>query len=140
MIGFVSAISASLAVIILITVSSLLGYVNSILPKKGIKKIDETHYQYIMGNVFVGQKPLNQLTVLISEMEVTNEITLISSRPICNFGFNRPEREMIEIATFNFLKIKQYYGAEVNVLDIKTESYESGFNFCYFDMRFSKNI
>jgi hypothetical protein len=140
MIGFVSAISASLAVIILITVSSLLGYVNSILPKKGIKKIDETHYQYIMGNVFVGQEPLNQLTLLISEIEEKNDVVLMSNRPVCNFGFNRSEREMIEIATFNFLKIKKYYGDQVNVLRIHTEEYEAGFNYCYLDVYFSKNL
>jgi hypothetical protein len=47
---------------------------------------------------------------------------------------------MTEVATFNFLKIKQYYGEEVNVLGIHTEEYGGGFNFCYLDMYFSKNI
>ena len=140
MIGFVSAISASLAVIILITVSSLLGYVNSILPKKGVKKIDDTHYQYVMGNIFVREEALNQLTLLVSEIESENNIVLQSNRPVCNFGFNRPEREMIEVATFNFLKIKQYYGDEVSILGVKTEEYEAGFNFCYLDVYFSKSI
>lgn len=139
MIGFVSAISASLAVIILITVSSLLGYVDSILPKTGIRKVTDTHYQYVMGNIFLSQGGLNNLTLLISDLETEKKIILTSHRPVCNFGFNRPEREMLEVVTFNFLKVKQFYSGEVDVLGAKTESYNSGFNFCYLDIYFSVN-
>jgi len=139
MIGFVSAISASLAVIILVTVSSLLGYVGSILPKTGIKKIDETHYQYIMDNVFVGISSLDTLTLTIDALETKNNIALESHRPVCNFGFNRSEREMVEIVTFNFLKINQYYEEDVQVLSAKTEVYDLGINYCYLDLKFSNN-
>jgi|GEM_PF-5948458 len=139
MIGFVSAISASLAVIILITVSSLLAYVSSILPKTGIKQIDDTHYQYVMGNIFVSHKTLSELSLLVTDIEVANSITLVSHRPVCNFSFNRPEREMLEVATFNFLSLKQFYSGEIDVLDIAIESYDSGFNFCYLDMYFSSS-
>ncbi len=140
MIGVVSAISASLAVIILVTVSSLLGYVGSILPKTGIKKVSDNHYKYIMNNVFVGASVLDTLTLTIDGIESKNNIALQSHRPVCNFGFNRSEREMIEIVTFNFLKINKYYEDDVEVLNAKTESYEGGINYCYLDLKFSNNI
>jgi hypothetical protein len=139
MIGFVSAISSALAVIILITITSLLGYVNSFLPKTGLQKINDYHYNYIMGGMFVGQERLNSLTLKVAELEAANNMVLATSRPVCNFGFNRPEREMNEVATFNFIKTKQYYRGEVNVLNIRTEEYNGGFNYCYLDIRFSKN-
>ena len=140
MIGFVCAISASLAVVILITVSSLLGYVDSILPKAGLKKITDTHYQYSMGNVFINPDKLNVLTASISAIEEKNNISLQSQRPVCNYGFNRPEREMLEVVTFNFLRVNHYYGKQIDVLSAKLENYESGINYCYLDIHFEKNI
>jgi hypothetical protein len=137
MIGFVCAISSSLAVIILITISSLLGYLNSILPSTGFKKINETHYQYITGNVFLGGDAMVKLTIGIDDLEKNNNMILLSHRTVCNYGFNRSEREMAEIVTFNFLKIKQYYREDPRVLNAKTENHDSGINYCYVDINFN---
>ena len=139
MIGFVCAISASLAVIILITVSSLLGYVDSILPKGGLIEITENHYRYSMTNVFISAEKLDALTLAIGSIEARKNMTLQSQRPVCNYGFNRPEREMLEVVTFNFLKVSHYYGEGVNILSAKVEEDQSGINFCYLDIFFTKN-
>ena len=62
MIGFVSAISASLAIIILVVISSLIGYVQSIMPAKGLIKIDELTYRYVMEGKFIEDKLIEEDT------------------------------------------------------------------------------
>jgi len=138
MIGFVSAISASLAVIILITVTSLLAYIDSIFPRIGLRKINDLHYQYVMGELFVENSSLSELSLKINLLENEEGVILKSHKPICNYGFNRPEREMLEIVTFNYLKILKFYEDDISVQGVDVELYEAGFNYCYIDLLFTK--
>jgi hypothetical protein len=138
MIGFVCAISASLAIIILITISSLLGYINSVIPKEGLLKISEFHYNYTMDNVFIQASVLAEMTLAIDSLELSNDFDLKYYRAGCNYGFNRVENEMTEIATFNFVRIHQFYGDQVNVEPVEVRYYDEGINTCYIDVYFEK--
>ena len=113
---------------------------DSILPKGGLIEITENHYRYSMTNVFISAEKLDALTLAFGSIEARKKMTLQSQRPVCNYGFNRPEREMLEVVTFNFLKVSHYYGEGVNILSAKVEEDQSGINFCYLDIFFTKNV
>jgi hypothetical protein len=138
MIGFVCAISASLTIVILITISSLLGYIDSMIPKHSLTKVSEFHYHYSMDSVFIEESALKNLTLLVNSLEVNNQLRIMSYRPGCNFGFNRSEKEMTEIATFNFIRMEQFYKNKFSIQSIKIDTYSNGINNCYVDVYFEE--
>jgi hypothetical protein len=131
MMGFVSAISASLAVIVLITVSALLGFISSIMPQHGIKRVDDYQYILVLKYEFISEKGLQELSDHVANIELENQMKLKSVKPLCNYGFDRPEREMQEIVTFNFLILEKYYlTGDVVVKNSLASSYNQGVNYC----------
>ena len=86
MIGFVSAISASLAIIILVVISSLIGYVQSIMPAKGLIKIDELKYRYVMEGKFIEDKLIEEVVVQIENAGLASRV--VSYQTGCNYGTN----------------------------------------------------
>jgi hypothetical protein len=91
-----------------------------------------------MDNVYIQESVLAELTLFINSYELSNNLKLKSYRPGCNYGFNRVENEMTEIATFNFIGIHQFYSDKINVEPIEVRSYDEGINTCYIDVYFEK--
>jgi hypothetical protein len=140
MMGFVCAISAALCIIILITISSLLGYVQSIIPTQGLIKIDELHYYFSTEDTLFQLDGLREITLAINSLETEKKIKLSSMRPGCNFGFNRKQKDMAQTATFNYIRINKFYQNDIqntfSIQPIKVDNYEQGINTCYVDLYF----
>lgn len=132
MIGFVSAISASLAIIILVVISSLIGYVQSIMPAKGLIKIDELTYRYVMEGKFIEDKLIEEVVVQIENAGLASRV--VSYQTGCNYGFNTVEREMLEVSTYNYLVLNQYFQESMKIGN--TNNYEAleVINTCYIDI------
>lgn len=132
MIGFVAAITASLAVIILVVIASLIGFVQSIMPTKGIIKIDELTYRYNMVTPYVSREMLNELVLTVSDMSFSDRIK--SYQNGCNYGFNASEYEMKHIATYNYIATNQYFSGSYPVDHITLYIETDKFNNCYIDI------
>ncbi|TYL48406.1 hypothetical protein [Marinomonas sp. IMCC 4694] len=134
MIGFVSAISASLAIIILVVISALIGYVQSIMPAKGLIKINDLKYRYVMEGKFIENKLLEVIVIEIENAALSHRV--VSYQTGCSYGFNTKKREMQEISTYNYLVLNQYF---LNSMKIETtNNYETTevLNTCYVDINF----
>jgi hypothetical protein len=136
--GFVGAISASLAVIILIAVSSLVAYVDAIAPRVGLSKISDLHYRYVMKNVFVRNDSMVELSLLISDIEEKEKISLQVVKPMCNYGFNMSQREIEEIVTYNYIKLNLWYKETVDVEKVDSFYLDNSINYCQMDFTFKK--
>lgn len=132
MIGFVAAITASLAVIILVVISSLIGFVQSIIPTTGIVKIDENTYRYNMKSPYITHSLLQDLVVIISDMSFSNRIK--SYQTGCNYGFNVDQDEMKRIATYNYLAVNQFFAGTFPIDYIVVSEQDDKMNNCYIDM------
>ena len=140
MMGFVGAISASLAIIILIAVSSLVAYVDAIAPRVGLSKVADLQYRYIMKNAFVRNESMVDLSLVIDNLEKDNNISLISVKPICNYGFNLSEREVDEIVTYNYIKLTMWYKSSVSVEVALSNYFGDAINYCQIDLMFDKKV
>lgn len=132
MIGFVAAITASLAVIILVVISSLIGFVQSIMPSSGIIKIDDLTYRYNLQTPYVNRKLLQDLVLTVSDMSFAGRIK--SYQTGCNYGFNADEYEMKHIATYNYLAVHQFFEGSYPVEHINLLSQPDKMNNCFIDI------
>lgn len=132
MIGFVAAITASLAVIILVVIASLIGFVQSIMPTTGVVKIDEFTYRYNLKTPYVNQEILQELVLTVSDMSFSDRIQ--SYQNGCNFGFNANEKEMKHIATYNYIMTHQFFAGSYPVDHINIISQNKKMNSCFIDI------
>ncbi len=136
MIGFVSALSASLAIMVLVVLSALIGYVQSILPTTGLIRLDEYTYRYVQEDVYIEPRIIGEVILEIDLMGLTNDV--VSYQVGCNHGFNQDSRQATEIATFNYLTINNYFDEKVKIGNIKVEEFPDGFNICYVDINMKR--
>lgn len=132
MIGFVAAITASLAVIILVVIASLIGFVQSIMPTSGLIKIDELTYRYNLQTPYVSQEILKDLVLTVNDMSFGHRIK--SYQTGCNYGFNTNEYEMKRIATFNYIATNQFFSGGYAVDKINIETQTEKMNNCFIDI------
>lgn len=140
MIGFISAVSASLAIFVLISVVTLVAYLDTITPKYGFKKISELHYLYIITDSYLNDSKLTMMQNFITKTSERDTISLESLKPDCNYGFNRDERKATEIVTYNYVQLIQYVqkSGSATVLPINRHSFDVGVNYCHVDLMFKK--
>ncbi|WED20667.1 hypothetical protein L3Q72_08385 [Vibrio sp. JC009] len=132
MIGFVAAITASLAVIILVVISSLIGFVQSIMPTTGLIKIDEVTYRYNLQTPYVSREVLKDLVLTVDGMSFNDRVK--SYQTGCNFGFNTNENEMVHIATFNYISLNQFFAGSYPIEHINVVSQDDRMNSCFIDI------
>lgn len=132
MIGFVSAISASLAIIILVVISSLIGYVQSIMPAKGLIKVDDLKYRYVMEGKFINDELLQNVIIEIDNAGFASRVT--SYQTGCTYGFNTKQREMLEVSTYNYLVLNQYFSNSIAISNINNFKADEVFNTCFIDI------
>lgn len=138
MIGFVAAITASLAVIILVVIASLIGFVQSIMPTTGVVKIDEFTYRYNLKTPYVDQEILQELVLTVSDMSFSDRIQ--SYQNGCNFGFNANEKEMKRIATYNYIMTHQFFAGSYPVDHINIISQNKKMNSCFIDIHVLRDL
>ena len=132
MVGFVSALSASLAIIILVALSALISYIQSILPEKGLIKIDENTYRYIQEEVYSSEDVLKDIILQLELLSLTPRLK--SYQAGCSYGFNVNDRTAIETATYNYLMLNQYFSATIKIDAIKSFSENNQINTCFVDI------
>lgn len=132
MVGFVSALSASLAIIILVALSALISYIQSILPEKGLIKIDENTYRYIQEEVYSSEDVLKDIILQLELLGLTPRLK--SYQAGCSYGFNLNDRAAIETATYNYLMLNQYFGETIQIDAIKSFSENKQINTCFVDI------
>ncbi len=132
MIGFISAISASLAIIILVVISSLVNYVQSIMPTHGLIKIDEFKYRYVMDGQYVDDSLLKSIVVDVESAGLANRVT--SYQTGCSYGFNAQKRVVEEISTYNFLVLNQYFLDAITIDKTNNFQADDVVNTCHVDI------
>jgi len=138
MIGFVSALTASLSVIILVVLAALIGFVESILPEAGLIKINDYKYRYIQENPFIETDLINKVVLEIESMKLLEDVK--SYQVNCQFGYNQSYRQASEIATFNYLTITNYLGDNALVGNIGIVESKDGLNTCFIDINIKRKV
>lgn len=136
MIGFVSALSASLAIIILVALAALIAYVNSILPAVGLIQVSETKYRYIQADTYTTPALLNDIVIKVDQLGLSPRVT--SYQAGCNYGFNLEHRTADEVATYNYLTMGKFFGQTVKMGSIEMYQEKEKINACFVDINVTK--
>ncbi|ROV59503.1 hypothetical protein EGH82_13465 [Vibrio ponticus] len=135
MIGFVSAISSALAVIVLVVIATLIAFVQAIMPETGLVKINDEKYRYVMESSYVDANLIREVIMQSEVIDIDQRV--ISYQNGCNYGFNSTQRQMEEIGTFNYIKMTQYFADSVPVAPMFTIEESEMFNTCFIDINLS---
>jgi len=132
MIGFVSAISASLAVIILVSLASLVAFVQSILPASGLVKINDNKYRYVMEGQFLKNDLIEEVVTQIYNHGLSTRVDNYQNG--CNYGFNVDQQQSHQISTYNYIVMNGFFQESTPVLEIVEETEKSKINVCFIDI------
>jgi hypothetical protein len=132
MIGFVSAISASLAVIILVSLASLVAFVQSILPASGLVKINDNKYRYVMEGQFLKNDLIEEVVTQIYNHGLSARVETYQNG--CNYGFNIDQQQSHQISTYNYIVMNGFFQESTPVLEIVEETEKSKINVCFIDI------
>jgi len=132
MIGFVSAISASLAVIILVSLASLVAFVQSILPASGLVKINDNKYRYVMEGQFLKNVLIEEVVTQIYNHGLSSRVETYQNG--CNFGFNIDKQQSHQISTYNYIVMNGFFQESTPVLEIVEEVEKGKINVCFIDI------
>lgn len=132
MIGFISVFSSALAVTILLVVTALIMFIQSILPTYGLIKIDSNQYRYIIDGEFANHVNLGHMLMNLEEIGIINKVK--SMTPGCEYGFNIEDRKSKEIATFNYFAVNEFIEDKFKIKEIGNESNIQKLNSCYIDI------
>lgn len=135
MIGFISAISSALAVIILVVISSLLAFVQAMMPSTGIVRLSDVKYRYVMESNYIDADLIRSVIIKSKELGIAGKV--ISYQNGCSYGFNANERQMLEISTFNYITLTQYFDGTVPVNPMYTFEENEVINSCFIDINLS---
>lgn len=135
MIGFISAISSALAVIILVVISSLLAFVQAMMPATGIVRLSDVKYRYVMESSYINPELIREVIIQSENIGIGDRV--ISYQNGCNYGFNANERQMLEISTFNYISLAQYFDGTVPIESMYLFEEKEVLNSCFIDINLS---
>ena len=88
MVGFIGALSSSLAILILVFITLLLGYIDSMLPEKSIFQLSEATYRYPLKSYFITNAFKPEMEDLIKNHQKNTKQTVKSVKIGCTAGFD----------------------------------------------------
>jgi len=136
MIGFIAAISSALAMIILVVISSLITFIQSILPDAGIIQINENKYRFVMEEVYITPTLMREVMIQVDLLKVSDRVSFYQTG--CSYGFNINKRQMTEISTYNHIILGQYFAGSVDIKPIYLYKEENILNSCFVDVNLKK--
>ncbi len=133
MVGFIGALSSSLCILILVFITLLLSYINSILPSPSLFKINESTERLPIKTYFISNETKDEITRIIDELS-TDEKTKPNTITLgCSYGFDLDKNIANNISIYNAIKLNSF---DIK-LDIKTHQdpiyKDDVLNYCFLD-------
>lgn len=134
MVGFIGALSSSLCVIILVFITLLMGYIESMLPDTSLFRVDEVTYRYPIKGYFVTDLVRLDILDVINELKTKNDFNLDKIEVGCSYGFDLNYELTENISIYNGIKINSF-SFPVDTLVMKNYPLkEFELNYCFLDL------
>ncbi|MGL4826553.1 MAG: hypothetical protein ACRC24_03565 [Vibrionaceae bacterium] len=134
MVGFIGALSSSLCVLILVFITLLLSYIESLLPERSIFKLEESTFRYPINSYYVSDETGNEIKETIDDLLKNNSFKIKTMYIGCTYGFDMTEDIANNIMAYNSIKINGFkFAADFKIISKITKS-ETELNYCYIDL------
>lgn len=133
MVGFIGALSSSLCILILVFITLLLSYINSMLPSSSLFKINASTERLPIKTYFLSVEIKDEVKDIISKLS-ENETTRPNTIMVgCTYGFDIGESTANNISIFNAIKINSF-NLDLNIKVLKDPIYKKDvLNYCFVD-------
>lgn len=135
MVGFIGALSSSLCILILVFITLVVGYIDSLIPSSVMQKIDENTYRYPVKTYYVSTDIIDEVDQKIIELKEKEKFETGYLQVGCEGGFDIDLKSADNIMVFNTIKMNSHqYNIPVIMYDGPTVS-EHSLNYCYIDFK-----
>ena len=139
MVGFIGALSSSLCILILVFITLLLSYIDSLLPETSLFKLNETTERLPIASYFIHDNFKPEIGKALTKIELENNEKSKAAMIGCTAGFDISEETAINIMAYNAIKILNFN------LNIDVKIYEKPIfndqqlNYCFVDFDIAKD-
>ncbi len=105
MVGFIGALSSALCILILVFITLIVGYIDSLLPEASFFRVNEATYRYPISSYYVTDDVLKELDAILININEDEKFKINSINVGCSFGFDIGESSANNIMVYNTIKI-----------------------------------
>ncbi|EKY4883144.1 TPA: hypothetical protein ACGU88_002843 [Vibrio vulnificus] len=137
MVGFIGALSSSLCVIILVFITLLIGYIESMLPDTSLFRVDEITYRFPIKGYFVTENVRLDILDVIDDLKSRESFVVSKMYVGCTYGFDLSSDFVENISIYNGIKLNNF---DLGIDAFISQEYpkkEFELNYCFLD--FIKN-
>lgn len=133
MVGFIGALSSSLCILILVFITLLLSYINSLLPNTSMFKVSESTERFPITTYFVTNALKDELIRTIEIIQMSDDNKPVTLMLGCTFGFDIDKNIAKNITIYNAIKINSFnLNLPVTIFDDPIFK-DDALNYCFLD-------
>ncbi|MFM2589891.1 hypothetical protein [Vibrio sp. TBV020] len=133
MVGFIGALSSSLCILILVFITLIVGYIDSLLPEASVFRIDEATYRYPISSYYVTDEVINELDIIIDDLSINKGFSTKSLEVGCSSGFDIDIQSANNLMVYNTIKTNNSLNLEALMNDQPSID-TNKLNYCYIDI------
>ncbi|WP_045412571.1 hypothetical protein [Vibrio owensii] len=133
MVGFIGALSSSLCILILVFITLIVGYIDSLLPEASVFRIDEATYRYPISSYYVTDEVINELDIIIDDLSINKGFSTKSLEVGCSSGFDIDTQSANNLMVYNTIKTNNSLNLEALMNDQPSID-TNKLNYCYIDI------
>lgn len=134
MVGFIGALSSSLAILILVFITLLLGYIDSMLPEKSLFQLSEATYRYPLQSYFITDAFKPEMEDLIKNHQNNTKQTVKSVNIGCTAGFDMSNESAMNIMVYNTIKLTSFNLSVPVIMEREVTDKPEQLNYCFIDL------
>lgn len=133
MVGFIGALSSSLCILILVFITLLLGYIDSMLPAPSLFKLNESTHRFPLKNYFIDANFKTEVENVMRDVYGITETNPGSLKVGCTYGFDMDEQSALNIMVYNSIQLTSFkLPVDVTMYPDPQEN-KNQMNYCYID-------
>lgn len=133
MVGFIGALSSSLCILILVFITLLLSYIDSMLPSSSMFKINESTNRFPIKTYFITDQLKDEITDAINIISIDSDKKPNLITVGCTFGFDINNDIANNIMVYNAIKLSSF-NINTDIQALQKPIYKDDvLNYCFLD-------
>ena len=135
MVGFIGALSSSLCILILVFITLLIGYIDSLLPEASLFRINESSYRYPIASYFVTDSIEGEVDAVLTKLAEDHRFVPDELLVGCTSGFDIQPEMAENIMVFNTIKLGAFTLPMQSRMADNSELVDNKLNYCYLEFK-----
>ena len=135
MVGFIGALSSSLCILILVFITLLVGYIDSLLPEASLFKINESTYRYPIASYFIVNEMKEEVSNVLVRLQEDYHFLPERTEVGCTAGFDIQTEMAENIMAYNTIKLSSFDLPLDSIMEAAPVQVGDKLNYCYLEFK-----